>query len=834
MWTSTLDLKLKRALLTRLLGLVYPNIYYSPLSPLRVTNTRRPMLPAASWVRVRNRLAGINGNDLSFVHADIGIRTSVAALPHYKPAYAGHEVVGEVIEIGEDVQHLRVGDRVVLQYNPNCLSSGARPICDACSMGNYNLCEYGSLPGPQPIGGGWSEEMLVHEQQLFRLPDELSDEQGVMLEPTAIALHAILRHLPQADENVLVIGAGTVGLLTLSLLRMLVPKANISIFARYPCQVEYATRLGADHIVYPIDPYASVERATHAQLYTAALGNRTIVGGYDVIYDTVGQQKTLHHALRWLRTQGTVVLVGRNLHMMNIDLTPIWQQEMNLLGSLSHGREIWPLETSVSTSTFSVVAELMQQRRIHPEQLITHRFGLNAYKDAFLAAKKKKRSRAIKVLFDYALLSASTVPNVRASARAQHPELSQPQGDEFLQELARAQSAERSMQEPEQEAVAHADSVQQASLPKILDTPHPQALPDETWHDIQNEQEIDQDYADEDTDPALPVVRAQSSSSVNSRVVESPQTPIPPAMEPPDTPVVAETGEFGANFHLVQPMREPQQAEAESNFSLRTDDTSLQFPVELPANEEEPILVFPEMTGVDALTEDQLPTQTVLDNLDADTSLMPEFLAHLSNFDALDVPVTPVSKAEDEQFSDTSFAGLPVEHGEVRADVESRDVDAGEADADRVTNVDEIPDADARIEHAGDADMTLVGMARIEHVENSVLPDGGMGDNVGEVGTDEGLRTEASPASTDADVSVTEASGGEVESDTSAMDVSAGERGTDADATEADAKSMAGAEHTDKVSAVTTTAKMKAKRKRKAAGSAKTMAIQNDGGDEKS
>src|SRR5262249_49471331 len=156
----------------------------------------------------------------------------------------------------------------------------------------------------------------------------------------------------------------------------------------------------------------SIQRVTHAHLYKGLLGNRTMVGGYDVIYDTVGKRNTLHHALRWLRTQGTMFLVGVNLHMMHIDVTPIWYQEMNLRGSLSHGRETWPLGTSAHTSTFSVVAELMQQKRIQPEQFITHRFALNRYKEALLAAQHKKRSQAIKVLFDYALLPASAVPNV--------------------------------------------------------------------------------------------------------------------------------------------------------------------------------------------------------------------------------------------------------------------------------------------------------------------------------------------------------------------------------------------------------------------------------------
>ena len=97
-------------------------------------------------------------------------------------------IQGEVIAVGPgrrekgDVvpMELKVGDRVVLQYGPNCLSTGVQPLCRSCASGNYALCERGNLPEPRPIGGGWSEEMLVHEQQLFRISPEIDDEQAVL------------------------------------------------------------------------------------------------------------------------------------------------------------------------------------------------------------------------------------------------------------------------------------------------------------------------------------------------------------------------------------------------------------------------------------------------------------------------------------------------------------------------------------------------------------------------------------------------------------------------------------------------------------------------------
>ena len=417
MWTSIVDLSPKRVILTNLLGRFWRGAYFSSFAPLRVQNTPRQPLPGTGWVRVRNRLAGICGSDLHLIYADGDLRVAPAALPGRTHAYLGHEVVGEVIEIGDDVQHLQVGDRVVLQHGINCLSAGVQPLCRSCASGNYGLCERGTLPGPQPIGGGWSEEMLLHEQQLFRVPTDMTDSQAVLLEPSAVAVHTVLRHVPQAGDRVLIIGAGTIGLLTLQVVRALAPQAEISVQARYPFQVEKATRLGAAHIIYSQDSYAGVQQATQAQLYTGLLDNKMLLGGYDVIYDTIGTQKTIHNALRWARAKSTIVLVGLNLHMMHLDLTPIWYQEINLIGTLGQGMETWPLDSDTQRSTFSITADMIMHGVLRPEQLITHHFALNNYRQALMTAIDKRDQRAIKVVFDYSLLPASVVPNVRASAR---------------------------------------------------------------------------------------------------------------------------------------------------------------------------------------------------------------------------------------------------------------------------------------------------------------------------------------------------------------------------------------------------------------------------------
>ncbi|GHO89890.1 zinc-dependent alcohol dehydrogenase [Dictyobacter formicarum] len=569
MWTSTMDLDQKKVLLTQLLGRFYPNIYFSSYSPLQVQNSPRQSLPESSWVRVRNRLSGICGSDLHLLYrGGSDQRVAAAARPVQKQFYPGHEVVGEVIEIGNDVQHIHVGDRVALQWRPNCVTAGVQPLCYACSTGNYNLCDHGSFLAPQPLGGGWSEEMLLHEQQLFRVPAGLTDEQAVMLEPVAVALHAVLRHLPKPGDQVLIIGAGTVGLLVQQIVRALVPQCEISMLARYPFQVEQATRLGAAHIIYPRDAYEGVQKATNAKVYNGFFGNRTLQGGYDVIYDTIGQKRgmfrrnTLHHALRWIRSRGTIVLVGLSLQPMNIDLTPLWQQEISLLGSQHHGTEYWPVGSHGQTSTFRVACDLIQQRRITPEQLITHHFALDNYQNALLTASKKAESRAIKVVFDYSLLPASVVPNVRASA----PRIRRQSTISFMEDF----------EDTGKQAPRTSGSLEgQENIPSAR--PYTKELAKTPRQDQANE-----DFDDDDTATAIPAINKRFTANLRPYV---PQSQMQGNLDQPElkrdepVPVPAASQESAAHDELEEKTQlipqPPLVPHTEANLNLDSEATTL-------------------------------------------------------------------------------------------------------------------------------------------------------------------------------------------------------------------------------------------------------------------
>lgn len=373
---------------------------FGPQAPLQFEERPPPPLPGPRYVRVRNRLAGICGSDVHFVQADGDPRIAIAAVPGARRMYLGHEVAGEVTEVGDDVQSLKVGDRVTVNRWPgSCLGEGKDDLCQHCADGNYSRCCNAMLQDPRGIGGGLSEEQVVHERRLLPLPDDVTDEQAVLLEPAACGLRAALRRPPAPGDKVLVIGCGTMGLMTVQALRAVQPDCEITALAQFDYQASMARRLGAKNtIMLGDDAYSEVARLSGGTVCRGSFGNKVVLGGLDAVYDCVGNARTLSDALRWSRPGGTVVLLGVHLAPMRLDLTPVWYWEVDLLGTYAHGAEDWQGER---VPTFELVIRLLRERKLDFEGFITHRFPLSEYREAFLAAMDQKRTRAIKVIFDY-------------------------------------------------------------------------------------------------------------------------------------------------------------------------------------------------------------------------------------------------------------------------------------------------------------------------------------------------------------------------------------------------------------------------------------------------
>jgi len=374
--------------------------YFGPLAPLREEDVAWPPALEPRHVRVRNRLGGICGSDIHFVQADGDFRIAPAALPGITRIYLGHELVGDVVEVGAEVKGYKVGDRVAAQtLAGSCLGQGREPLCRYCAVGNYSLCEEARQQDPHSVGGGHAEEWVTHEGRLFHVPDDLSDEQAVLLEPAACGLRAALRRRAQAGDRVMVIGCGTIGLMTLQCIRAVQPDCEITALAQFDYQADMARKLGASNIIMlGSDAYSEVARLTGGRLYRGRLGNRTIMGGFDLVYDCVGKAQTLRDALRWARAGGVVVLVGVYMAPMKIDLTPVWYFEIDLVGLFAHGGEEWQGERM---STFDLVVRLLKEGKLNFDGFITHRFPLSEYRKAFMAAMDQRGSQPFKVIFDH-------------------------------------------------------------------------------------------------------------------------------------------------------------------------------------------------------------------------------------------------------------------------------------------------------------------------------------------------------------------------------------------------------------------------------------------------
>lgn len=382
------EISVARILATKLLAKISDAVYFSPVSPVRYADVPDRGLPGPNWVRVKPALVGICGADLSLFFVQASPSISIAALPGVPKVFMGHELVGRVGEIGTGVADLALGDRVTLQkYLPCCSIKEIDPPCPPCSEGNYTLCRnFSEPPHFENLGAGFGDSFIAHRSQLVRVPDDITDDQAALIEPASVSLHAVLKRPPADGEKILVIGAGTIGLNVIQFAKAVNPACVVYLLEKIDFKKQLALKLGADHLVDG-DPYKAVAEATGGKLYTAPLGNRNIMGGFDLIYDCVGYSRTIHDSLRWLRAGGDYVMIGNQLAPVTFDQTPLWHQELRVIGVNAHGCETYEGER---ISSFELAMKMIRDGRVNIDRLITHRFPLREYRQAFKVFRRKK------------------------------------------------------------------------------------------------------------------------------------------------------------------------------------------------------------------------------------------------------------------------------------------------------------------------------------------------------------------------------------------------------------------------------------------------------------
>ncbi len=376
------------------------NLETGRLSPLQLESAPEPELPAPDWVRVKPLLSGICGSDLGTLSSENSPYFSPITSP---PFVMGHEVVGVVTD---DNSGFRAGERVVVEPALGCAARGIDPPCPYCASGRHALClnvSKGHLsPGIQTgfcrdTGGGWTQRTLVaHPTQLHRVPESLSDEAAVAIEPLACAVHAALKARPGPDGTTLVIGAGNIGLFTVAALRRLTDAGRIICVAKHERQREEALRLGADEVVHPKQMYSGLPEMLGTEALKPELGKPVVAGGAQNVFECVGSSGTMEDAVRLTKPGGEVSLVGMPRAKSSLDLTALWYKEVSLAGAYAYGAEEYEGER---TSSFELAMRLAPQIKL--ETLVGPRFRLEEYREAISAARSAGGAGNVKVVFDH-------------------------------------------------------------------------------------------------------------------------------------------------------------------------------------------------------------------------------------------------------------------------------------------------------------------------------------------------------------------------------------------------------------------------------------------------
>jgi 2-desacetyl-2-hydroxyethyl bacteriochlorophyllide A dehydrogenase len=323
--------------------------------------------PEPGYVLLEMRNCGICGSDL---HSYLG---------HWGQSSnaSGHEVSGVVAECGGGVTNVHVGDRVCVECFSHCGE------CRFCKVGDYNLCE--NLRGASGGGhSGFAEYVIAHSSSLFHFPEDLSFEDGAMIEPLAVSYRAFRRTEADYQDAVLVIGSGTIGLLAVAAAKVSGVRRAMAC-ARYDHQADMAKELGAHNVIRVRDQNVKEE----VLKVTDGLGA-------DAVIETTASAGGFSDALSAVRKRGSIVLVGGYHKPLEVHLSRIVGSEIRVTGSSCYGY-------SGMRKDFEWSMDLISSGKIPVSKLITHRFPLDDVQRAFeTAADKKTGSIKVQVYNDTA------------------------------------------------------------------------------------------------------------------------------------------------------------------------------------------------------------------------------------------------------------------------------------------------------------------------------------------------------------------------------------------------------------------------------------------------
>lgn len=339
---------------------------------IKYVEMERPR-PGESEVLLQVKATGICGSDIPRIYRDGA---------HKIPLIPGHEFSGQVIEVGRDADkgwlHKRVG------VYPLIPCGG----CIACKKGKYEMCRQYSYLGSRR-NGGFAEYVAVPSANLIRLPDNVSYEQAAMLEPLAVAAHAMRRVSITPADRVVVCGLGTIGQLLVMLL-ILRGIENILAIGNKDYQRRKVCELGL-----PEDRFCDSRQEDLKDW----IDLHTQGAGADIFFECVGKNETVSSAIRLTAPGGQICLVGNPQTDMALGKAIYWnllRNQIRMTGTWNSSffsRE----EGKDENTDWNYVLHLLEQKQIAPEQLISHRFSLPDL-DRGLHVMRDKTEEYVKVM----------------------------------------------------------------------------------------------------------------------------------------------------------------------------------------------------------------------------------------------------------------------------------------------------------------------------------------------------------------------------------------------------------------------------------------------------
>lgn len=330
-----------------------------------------PKLPKSDWVRARVKVAGICGTDL---------RHWKVPLEKLEGTIMGHELAGEIEAVGDDVTHLKPGDRVVIE---TLLGDGT---CDWCRVQQYNLCPNLYEVRNKSVSRAFAEYVVGPATKFHKLPDHVSYEEATLLDTFSVCLHAIQKSGIKLNDKVGVIGAGPIGLGQLQLAK--ISGADVLITDVVDYSLDVAKQLGADVVVN-----------TKKGDLTAAAKEFTNDRGFDIVFECAGGKsmpQTLPQATQLARIGGKVVIVGgfdEGPQSIPLDWQHIQKAEIKLIPSASYS--FWDIYPEMP-----MCLELMARGKLKARPLITHSFKLADINKAFQTANDKEKNGSIFVALE--------------------------------------------------------------------------------------------------------------------------------------------------------------------------------------------------------------------------------------------------------------------------------------------------------------------------------------------------------------------------------------------------------------------------------------------------